>query len=436
MYAGDGSSMVRVTSRSPAAMTNSHTQTGIHGSDSAAVARAEFASSLQGLLDVSAAVRSGADVGSVLETIAGAVSKTLGFQTVVLNVYRPEWDDFYVQTVYGSTLVRKALLGQIYNWDSWRPLLHPRFLRAGAYFIPNDAFDWSTDTGTRFVPDGEPLVDGPGARAARAAPARARAAPAGLIPAAADDDDGGDPQLRLRGRAGGARIRQGPDRAPRGGHRAASPGGVRRLGRERRGEDCRARAFAHLQAVRAALRDRRLLPRSTRRGRAPGRPQPGRLRVGPQRTWPRSLESPLARGPPLRHGRHGQGRPLGRRAAKPAASDRERAPGAAHLREPRDGGAGSRDPARRDALPGRPRPSHPAPEPARVAPRAAGGSGTARAALARARLPRSRQLQADQRWSRSRDRRPSARAVRLAARGAGAERGPRIPRRRRRVRVA
>jgi hypothetical protein len=142
-------------------MTNSHTQTGTPGSDGAAAARAEFASSLQGLLEVSAAVRSGADVGSVLDTIAGAVSKTLGFQTVVLNVYRPEWDDFYVQTVYGSALVRTALLGQIYNWDSWKPLLHPRFLRAGAYFIPNDAFDWSTDTGTRFVPAGAPTVDGP-----------------------------------------------------------------------------------------------------------------------------------------------------------------------------------------------------------------------------------------------------------------------------------
>ena len=142
-------------------MTNSHTQTGTPGSDGPAVARAEFASSLQGLLDVSSAVRSGADVGAVLDTIAGAVSRTLGFQTVVLNVYRPEWDDFYVQTVHGSAVVRKALLGQIYNWGSWKPLLHPRFLRAGAYFIPNDAFDWSTDTGIRFVPDGEPLVDGP-----------------------------------------------------------------------------------------------------------------------------------------------------------------------------------------------------------------------------------------------------------------------------------
>jgi diguanylate cyclase (GGDEF)-like protein len=128
---------------------------------SGAVATAEFASSLQALLAVSRAVRSGADVGSVLDTIARAVSETLGFQTVVLNVYRPQWDDFYVETVYGSALVRKALLGQVYDWDSWEPLLHPKFLRAGAYFIPNDAFDWSQDKGTRFVPEYEPLVDGP-----------------------------------------------------------------------------------------------------------------------------------------------------------------------------------------------------------------------------------------------------------------------------------
>ena len=141
-------------------MTNSQLQPETHG-PTGAVATAEFASSLQGLLEVSRAVRSGADVGSVLDTIARAVSETMGFQTVVLNVYRPEWDDFYVETVYGSALVRKALLGQIYDWDSWKPLLDPKFLRAGAYFIPNDAFDWSKDKGTRFVPEGEPLFDGP-----------------------------------------------------------------------------------------------------------------------------------------------------------------------------------------------------------------------------------------------------------------------------------
>jgi diguanylate cyclase (GGDEF)-like protein len=120
-----------------------------------------FASSLQGLLEVTHAVRSGADVGSVLETIARAVSEALGFQTVVLNVYRPEWDDFYVETVHGSDAVREALMGSVYGWESWNRLLNPRFLQEGAYFIPNDAFDWSRDEGDRFVPPGEPLVDGP-----------------------------------------------------------------------------------------------------------------------------------------------------------------------------------------------------------------------------------------------------------------------------------
>jgi diguanylate cyclase (GGDEF)-like protein len=125
------------------------------------VSAPKVASSLQALLEVARAVRSGEDVGSVLGTIARAVAETLGFQTVVLNVYRPEWDDFSVETVYGSDSVREALLGSIYDWESWKPLLHPDFLRCGAYFIPNEAFDWSQHTGMRFVPPGEPVVDGP-----------------------------------------------------------------------------------------------------------------------------------------------------------------------------------------------------------------------------------------------------------------------------------
>jgi len=142
-------------------MSNPETQRPDARASSGNTAATEFALSLQGLLDVSRAVRSGADVGFVLSTIARAVAETLGFQTVVLNVYRAEWDDFYVETVYGSAPVREALLGQIYDWESWEPLLHPKFMRAGAYFIPNDAFDWERHGGIRFVPDGEPLVEGP-----------------------------------------------------------------------------------------------------------------------------------------------------------------------------------------------------------------------------------------------------------------------------------
>ena len=127
----------------------------------AGVAARDFASSLRSLLEITKAVRSGADVDSVVDAIARVVGETLGFQTVVLNIYRPEWDDFYVATVHGNGPVRDALLGSVYEWSSWTPLLDERFARAGAYFIPNDAFDWSQDLGNRFVPAGEPAVAGP-----------------------------------------------------------------------------------------------------------------------------------------------------------------------------------------------------------------------------------------------------------------------------------
>src|SRR5919197_356735 len=121
----------------------------------------DLASSLHSLLEITRAVRSGADVSSLVDAIARVVAETLGYWTVVLNVYRPEWDDFYVETVYGSDDVREALLGSVYDWDSWKPLLDPKFMRVGAYFIPNEAFDWSNDIGNRFVPADAPTVDGP-----------------------------------------------------------------------------------------------------------------------------------------------------------------------------------------------------------------------------------------------------------------------------------
>jgi diguanylate cyclase (GGDEF)-like protein len=142
-------------------MTTTHNSDNEPRLRGAGVAARDFASSLRSLLEIAKAVRSGADVESVVDAIARVVGETLGFQTVVLNVYRPEWDDFYVATVHGNGPVRDALLGSVYEWSSWTPLLDERFARAGAYFIPNDAFDWSQDVGNRYVPAGEPAVAGP-----------------------------------------------------------------------------------------------------------------------------------------------------------------------------------------------------------------------------------------------------------------------------------
>jgi diguanylate cyclase (GGDEF)-like protein len=127
-----------------------------HDADAAAA----YASSMSVLLDVTRAVRSGADITDLLGTIARAASEALGFGTVVLNLYRPEWDDLCVAAVHGDPAVREALAGAVYGWDEWLPLLIPEYRREGAYFIPVEAaFDW-TGHGARFVPPGEQSVDG------------------------------------------------------------------------------------------------------------------------------------------------------------------------------------------------------------------------------------------------------------------------------------
>src|SRR5262249_32025300 len=148
------------------------------------------------------------------------------------------------------------------------------------------------------------------------------------------------------------------------------------------------RAPADLAPVRPALRDRGLLPRPARGGRAARRPEPGGLRVGPERARPGGLEPPLARRAALRNGRHRPRRPVGGPGAEPAAADRERAPGPQDPREPRDGGAGRGDAARGDALPRRPRSAHSPPQPPRAAARAAGDGGAHRTTRARAGVPR------------------------------------------------
>ena len=62
-------------------------------------------SSVQALLEVTSVVRGERDLKSALATIVQTVAEALEFKTVVLNLYRPEFDDFCVADVYGSTSV-------------------------------------------------------------------------------------------------------------------------------------------------------------------------------------------------------------------------------------------------------------------------------------------------------------------------------------------
>ena len=114
---------------------------------------------LRALLDVTRLVRDETDTATILDAIAGSIATSLGFRTVVVNTYRPAWNDFKVATVHGSDEARRTLLGDTLPWEAWEPLLDERFAVNGAYMIPHGAFDWTDDVGMRYIPDWEPSAN-------------------------------------------------------------------------------------------------------------------------------------------------------------------------------------------------------------------------------------------------------------------------------------
>ena len=90
--------------------------------------------------------------GRVAAAIARTIAESLGYGTVAVNLYRPAWDDFCVTTVHGSAEAKDALLGRVRNLADWEVLLDERFLRRGAYVIPQGAVDWEA-IGVTYVPD-------------------------------------------------------------------------------------------------------------------------------------------------------------------------------------------------------------------------------------------------------------------------------------------
>src|SRR5205823_10023353 len=109
-------------------------------------------SRLRGLVEATRLVRGESDVTAVFEHMARILRAVLGYQTVVINVYRPAWDDFCAAAVEGPTEAREALLGATYPLESWNRLLDPRFERRGAFHIAAGEFDWGEDMGARWNP--------------------------------------------------------------------------------------------------------------------------------------------------------------------------------------------------------------------------------------------------------------------------------------------
>jgi diguanylate cyclase (GGDEF)-like protein len=100
-------------------------------------------SPFRGLLEVTRLVRTVEELPELLDAIARTIAETLGFRTVVINLYRPAWNDFVVATVHGNDDARQALLGSVRSIDEWEGLLSERFFRNGAYVVPAGAVDWT-----------------------------------------------------------------------------------------------------------------------------------------------------------------------------------------------------------------------------------------------------------------------------------------------------
>jgi diguanylate cyclase (GGDEF)-like protein len=101
-------------------------------------------------------VRAEGDLDDLLAAIARTISESLGYRTVVVNLYRRAWDDFRVTTVHGNEVACAQLLGQVRGIAEWQPLLDKRFRRRGAYVVQAGEYDWSAESDTsRYIPDVE-----------------------------------------------------------------------------------------------------------------------------------------------------------------------------------------------------------------------------------------------------------------------------------------
>jgi diguanylate cyclase (GGDEF)-like protein len=91
-------------------------------------------SPLRGLLEVTRLVRANEDLPELLEAIARTIAGSLGYETVVISLYRPAWDDFEVTTIHGNTQSRAAALARARTLADWEPLLADR--GGDALFLP------------------------------------------------------------------------------------------------------------------------------------------------------------------------------------------------------------------------------------------------------------------------------------------------------------
>ncbi|MBN1529027.1 MAG: sensor domain-containing diguanylate cyclase [Thermoleophilaceae bacterium] len=114
---------------------------------------------LGAMFERTASVRSDEDLKHVLWQVAHTIGETLGYSTVVVNIYRPAFDDMFTAAAVSEDEGVQELLGQTSLRNTWTPLFAPRFERRGAYFVPHGGFDWDQIPGQTYVPEIEATDD-------------------------------------------------------------------------------------------------------------------------------------------------------------------------------------------------------------------------------------------------------------------------------------
>ena len=114
---------------------------------------------LGAMFEQTASVRNREDLQIVLEDVCRTIADVLGYRAVVMNLYRPAFDDMFTAAAVGSEDSVDALVGRSSPNETWTPLLADRFERHGAYFVPGDEFDWEELGVHTYVPDLEPTDD-------------------------------------------------------------------------------------------------------------------------------------------------------------------------------------------------------------------------------------------------------------------------------------
>jgi diguanylate cyclase (GGDEF)-like protein len=93
---------------------------------------------LDALLEL-ARVSCGLPLDAVFGAVVEVIERLVGFTTVVVNVYRPAWDDYEVVLVHGPDDARQALLHTVNSNEVWeKDILDPSHETfPGAFFIPS-----------------------------------------------------------------------------------------------------------------------------------------------------------------------------------------------------------------------------------------------------------------------------------------------------------